>query len=138
MTDFKQIIGRGTRVREDYGKLWFNIIDHTGSATRNFADPNFAGEPVLATQELDKYGVTRAREIMAQEPPPTPEEEEPRLAPAVVIEPPDHGQPRKHHYDNGNVRIIADIVQDLDPDGPRSPCHHAHRLCGRKGARPMQ
>ena len=31
MTDFKQIIGRGTRVREDYGKLFFNILDYTGS-----------------------------------------------------------------------------------------------------------
>jgi type I site-specific restriction endonuclease len=39
MTDFKQIIGRGTRVRDDYGKLWFNILDYTGTATRNFADP---------------------------------------------------------------------------------------------------
>ena len=39
MTEFKQIIGRGTRVRDDYGKLWFNIIDYTGSATRLFADP---------------------------------------------------------------------------------------------------
>ena len=34
MSEFKQIIGRGTRVRDDYGKLWFNIIDYTGSATR--------------------------------------------------------------------------------------------------------
>ena len=33
MTDFKQIIGRGTRVRDDYGKLYFNILDYTGSAT---------------------------------------------------------------------------------------------------------
>ena len=32
MSEFKQIIGRGTRVRDDYGKLWFNIIDYTGSA----------------------------------------------------------------------------------------------------------
>src|SRR6266550_4237766 len=31
MSEFKQIIGRGTRVRDDYGKLWFNIIDYTGS-----------------------------------------------------------------------------------------------------------
>jgi hypothetical protein len=37
MTEFKQIIGRGTRVRDDYGKLWFNIIDYTGSATQRFA-----------------------------------------------------------------------------------------------------
>ena len=31
MTEFKQIIGRGTRVRDDYGKLYFNILDYTGS-----------------------------------------------------------------------------------------------------------
>ena len=31
MTEFKQIIGRGTRVRDDYGKLFFNIIDYTGN-----------------------------------------------------------------------------------------------------------
>ncbi len=40
MTEFKQIIGRGTRVREDYGKLFFNILDYTGSATPKFADPD--------------------------------------------------------------------------------------------------
>ena len=52
MTDFKQIIGRGTRVREDYGKLFFNIIDYTGSATRLFADPDFDGEPALIDEEI--------------------------------------------------------------------------------------
>src|SRR5205085_3215541 len=46
MTEFKQIIGRGTRVRDDYGKLWFSIVDYTGSATRLFADPEFDGEPI--------------------------------------------------------------------------------------------
>ena len=51
MTDFKQIIGRGTRVRDDYGKLYFNILDYTGSATRLFADPDFDGEPALITEE---------------------------------------------------------------------------------------
>src|SRR5437868_14031168 len=35
MTEFKQIIGRGTRVREDAGKLYFNILDYTGWATRS-------------------------------------------------------------------------------------------------------
>ena len=44
MTDFKQIIGRGTRVRDDYGKFYFNILDYTGSATRMFADPDFDGD----------------------------------------------------------------------------------------------
>jgi type I restriction enzyme, R subunit len=52
MTEFKQIIGRGTRVREDYGKLFFNIVDYTGSATRLFADPDFDGEPALIDEEL--------------------------------------------------------------------------------------
>ncbi len=57
MTDFKQIIGRGTRVRSDYGKLYFNIIDYTGSATRLFSDPSFDGEPALLTQEeIDTQG----------------------------------------------------------------------------------
>jgi type I restriction enzyme R subunit len=36
--DFKQIIGRGTRVRDDYDKFYFNILDYTGSATRLFAE----------------------------------------------------------------------------------------------------
>src|SRR5664280_798498 len=47
MTEFKQIIGRGTRVRDDYGKLYFNILDYTGAATRLFADPDFDGDPVF-------------------------------------------------------------------------------------------
>ena len=51
MCDFKQIIGRGTRVRDDYGKLWFNIVDYTGSATRMFADPDFDGDPARITEE---------------------------------------------------------------------------------------
>src|SRR5258708_78982 len=45
MTEFKQIIGRGTRVRDDYGKLYFNILDYTGAATRLFNDPEFDGDP---------------------------------------------------------------------------------------------
>src|SRR5574341_1090715 len=51
MTEFKQIIGRGTRVRDDYAKLWFEIIDYTGSAVARFADPEFDGYPAFATQE---------------------------------------------------------------------------------------
>ena len=43
----------------DYGKLWFNIIDYTGSATRNFADRAFDGEPVLATEEEIKEEYVR-------------------------------------------------------------------------------
>ena len=46
MTEFKQIIGRGTRINEDYGKLWFTILDFK-KATENFADPAFDGEPTV-------------------------------------------------------------------------------------------
>ena len=45
MTLFKQIIGRGTRIREDLGKTWFTIIDFK-RATDRFADRSFDGEPV--------------------------------------------------------------------------------------------
>jgi len=46
MTEFKQIIGRGTRVREDYDKLFFTIMDFRG-VTELFADPTFDGDPVV-------------------------------------------------------------------------------------------
>ncbi|WAF85205.1 DEAD/DEAH box helicase family protein [Metapseudomonas otitidis] len=46
MTEFKQIIGRGTRINEDYGKFWFTIMDFK-KATELFADPTFDGEPVV-------------------------------------------------------------------------------------------
>lgn len=45
MTEFKQIIGRGTRLKPEYGKEYFTIMDFR-NASRLFADPNFDGEPV--------------------------------------------------------------------------------------------
>lgn len=45
MTEFKQIIGRGTRINEDYGKQYFTIIDFR-NATDKFADKDFDGAPV--------------------------------------------------------------------------------------------
>ncbi|MGZ0078647.1 EcoAI/FtnUII family type I restriction enzme subunit R [Methylomonas sp. YC3] len=46
MTEFKQIIGRGTRINEDYDKYWFTIMDFK-KATELFADQDFDGEPVM-------------------------------------------------------------------------------------------
>ena len=54
MTEFKQIIGRGTRVRDDYGKFFFSILDYTGSATQMFADPAFDGDPIGIEMESRK------------------------------------------------------------------------------------
>lgn len=46
MTEFKQMIGRGTRINEDYDKYWFTIMDFK-KATELFADKDFDGEPVM-------------------------------------------------------------------------------------------
>jgi type I restriction enzyme R subunit len=117
MTDFKQIIGRGTRVRDDYGKLYFNILDYTGSATRMFADPEFDGEPVLVTEEEmnDKGETVGKPEVIAEEESGKEVgEEEPSYGP-----PSDgpEGPPRKYYVDNGSVEIAAHLVYELDPDG---------------------
>jgi len=45
MTEFKQIIGRGTRINEEYGKTFFTIMDFR-NVTDKFADPSFDGDPV--------------------------------------------------------------------------------------------
>jgi type I restriction enzyme R subunit len=45
MTEFKQIVGRGTRVHEDTKKYYFTLIDFR-KATNHFADPDFDGDPV--------------------------------------------------------------------------------------------
>jgi len=52
MTEFKQIIGRGTRINEDYGKFYFTIIDFK-KATELFADPDFDGDPVQIYEPED-------------------------------------------------------------------------------------
>ncbi|MFM2430780.1 MAG: hypothetical protein RLZZ511_1993 [Cyanobacteriota bacterium] len=52
MTEFKQIIGRGTRLREDYGKTYFTIIDFRG-ATDLFADPDWDG-PAIQDDDFEK------------------------------------------------------------------------------------
>jgi type I restriction enzyme R subunit len=50
MSEFKQIIGRGTRVRDDYGKLWFSILDYTGRHP-HVRRPDFDNEPALLTEQ---------------------------------------------------------------------------------------
>ena len=54
MTKFKQIIGRGTRIDDNFNKLWFTILDFK-KATELFADPTFDGDPeqVLVRSEED-------------------------------------------------------------------------------------
>ncbi|MEZ5952200.1 MAG: hypothetical protein R3C12_24020 [Planctomycetaceae bacterium] len=59
MSEFKQTVGRGTRVREENGKPFFNILDYTGSATQMFADPEFDWRAALVSEEeIDEDGET--------------------------------------------------------------------------------
>jgi type I restriction enzyme R subunit len=121
MTEFKQIIGRGTRVRDDYGKLFFNIIDYTGSATRLFADPDFDGDPVLITEaEMDATGeaIGEPTIVEEQEPVQLDDEAELRPGPGLVFDD-DQCPPRKFYVDGGVVEIAAHVVWDLDADGRR-------------------
>lgn len=116
MTEFKQIIGRGTRVRSDYGKLWFSILDYTGSATRLFADSAFDGDPIDPPTELP-----------IDQPIPQPEpqpEEKPKLYPEGGAEYPEiherEEEPvRKFYVDGGSVEIAAHVVYELDANGKR-------------------
>jgi type I restriction enzyme, R subunit len=114
MSEFKQIIGRGTRLRDDYGKLWFNVLDYTGTATRMFADPTFDGDPVRFTEEqIDDEGeVTTTNETVPEDQ----ESEPPSEGRPDIIEPPT-GEPRKYFYDGGHVEIVAHVVHELDPNG---------------------
>ena len=111
MTEFKQIIGRGTRVRDDYGKLWFSILDYTGCATRMFVDPDFDGEPEIVTE-------TDIEEPIPDEAPPE-GTEEPTEPPETPSLPPDtpESERRKFYFDGGHVEIAAHLVYELDPDG---------------------
>jgi len=54
--EFKQIIGRGTRIVEEYGKLYFTIIDFTG-ATKTFADPSFNDYPIVVKVTDDEIPI---------------------------------------------------------------------------------
>ena len=106
MTEFKQIIGRGTRVREDYGKLFFSILDYTGSATLMFADPAFDGDPIDVVEGDGKKrggGGRGSGDGSGEE---GKDEEEP-----------DQDAPRKFYVDGGHFEIAAHIVSELDPDG---------------------
>jgi type I restriction enzyme, R subunit len=123
MSEFKQIIGRGTRLREDYGKLFFNIIDYTGTATANFADPEFDGEPT--TETVTQIGPDG--EIISTETEDRPPAESPDEGPAGDISeglPPETEGEESHKFyvDGGTVEVIHHLVYELDTDGKRLTC----------------
>ena len=113
MTEFKQIIGRGTRLQPDYEKYFFDIIDYTGSATRLFADPDFDGWPALITEEeINAEGETiESKELPTESVPPEP--------PTGIesLKDDSEGERRKYYIDGVQVEIAAEAVHELGPDG---------------------
>lgn len=130
MTEFKQIVGRGTRVHEDTKKYFFTLIDFRG-ATKLFADTDFDGEPVQIYEPGEEGPMT------PPEVPPTEEGEDDPLPPEpgeeeVIVDggdPPDISLPpgngpigigpkrRKVYVDNVPVSIVAERVEYLDGEG---------------------
>ncbi len=112
MTEFKQIIGRGTRINEEYNKTFFTIMDFR-NVTNLFADPDFDGDPVKIVE------VDADDEI---EPPE--EEREGQSDPdgiggvggvgggEIVNEP-----LRKYYVDGVNVTMLNERIQYLDSNG---------------------
>ena len=118
MTEFKQIIGRGTRVREDKEKLFFTILDYTGSATRNFADPDFDGDPPLITEaEINSEGeLIPGTETIISDTEPVYENDDDGEFEGILND--DGGETRRKYYiSEGEVTIAAETVQILDANG---------------------
>ncbi|MEY4704022.1 MAG: hypothetical protein RL042_218 [Nitrospirota bacterium] len=114
MTEFKQIIGRGTRINEEYNKFFFTIMDFK-RATALFADPHFDGDPV----QVYEPGPTET---------PVPPDDVPESGAEGVagyqldspegLEPPGvRERPAKYYVDDVEVTIVSERVQYLDADG---------------------
>ena len=118
MTLFKQIIGRGTRLREDLGKTWFTILDFK-RATELFADKEFDGEPVQV------YEPQPGDPVQPPEPPPAPlhpADDPSALAPTDPLGPlvtgPGGDEPKKYIVGGQvTVAVARERVQYLNAQG---------------------
>ncbi|MEQ9106322.1 MAG: DEAD/DEAH box helicase family protein [Limnobacter sp.] len=124
MTEFKQIIGRGTRINEEFGKTFFTILDFR-NVTDLFADPDFDGDPVRVKElsEDDEFE-TPEDEIVEGDPITDEDGDE------ITFDPPPHEPPaiitggditsdaRPKYYVNGvNVSILNERIQYMDGNG---------------------
>jgi type I restriction enzyme R subunit len=112
MTEFKQIIGRGTRINEDYGKYWFTIMDFK-KATELFADKDFDGEPVVIFEPKD-----------GEQPVPPDDEGETSEGnteggdkPGITGGPDEPRGRFKYVVGDVEVRVVAQRVQYYGPEG---------------------
>ena len=113
MTEFKQIVGRGTRLREDYGKQYFTILDFR-RATEHFSDKDFDGEPEQVYCPGEGESPAPPEEVSPEgEPPPG---EDPDL---VRFPRDERGGGNRVRYVVGDVPVfvVAERVQYFGPDG---------------------
>ena len=123
MTEFKQIIGRGTRINEEFGKKFFTIMDFRG-VTDLFADPAFDGDPVRV-KELgqDDEFESPEDELEANEPITDEDGEEiifvpPAYDPGIIDGGDIIAEPREKYYVNGvNVAVLNERIQYMDGNG---------------------
>jgi type I restriction enzyme R subunit len=121
MIEFKQILGRGTRIREDYGKMYFTLIDFR-DVSRLFADKDFDGEPVKVKDVTsDEVPDENDEEIDD-----TYEEEEKKetsygesgeYTEGETISDPSGEKRKKYYVDDVEVKVINDRVQYYGNDG---------------------
>ncbi len=114
MTEFKQIIGRGTRINEDYNKLFFTIMDFR-RATALFADPTFDGDPVQVYEPGPGDSPVPPDE-------PQPGDSQPPIGgpyePPGPFNPPGTGDgPTKYYVNDVEVTVATERVQYLDEHG---------------------
>lgn len=121
MTEFKQIIGRGTRVREDHNKAWFSILDFQG-ATKLFADPGFEGfaERVMEAKEGDDIGKVLEQEDSEAMPLEVKEKEDILLS--TIVDTWDNNtdikdRPPVYKISSVPYAVIKEKVQYLGPNG---------------------
>ncbi len=125
MTEFKQIVGRGTRVHEDTKKYYFTLVDFR-KATNHFADPDFDGEPVQIYEPAEGDPLTPPDDVPpstdeGEDPiPPQPGEDETIVA---GDKPPDIGplpgvaEPTKYYIKGKPVTVLAERIEYLDETG---------------------
>ncbi|MEQ8242574.1 EcoAI/FtnUII family type I restriction enzme subunit R [Fulvivirga sp.] len=115
MTEFKQIIGRGTRIREAEGKVYFTIMDFR-KATNLFADPDFDGDPVQIYEPAPDDPIDPPNEpVGPSDPsdPPTP----PPIPPGPPGPDDDEDEPKKYYVKDIPVTVAHERVQYYGQDG---------------------
>lgn len=118
MTEFKQIIGRGTRLYPEYGKEYFTILDFRNSS-RLFADKEFDGDPVVVLEVGDggdgwDAGSDQGQSGDSEQG----NDENDSVGPGVVVGPPEEGTKTvKYRVRGVPVKVINERVQYYDAEG---------------------